>query len=305
MKNFLKIPARILLLTIIMAVLWMVFLSVGDSLFHSEIPSSGVSPAVSFLLFLAVCLINSTVLLFMIRYSTWNFTKTAITVFVVLFGIQFFLSLIEAYVFNNAIRMPLNLLLATFTGGFLMSALFAPLAVWIGGRSEKEFMLSQEKDITIAGWEAVLKILLLSVFIYPALYQLAGYYIAWQSEAVRMFYTNSAVKEPFLVMLGNNFKSGLMYIAMARGIIWVFIGILIYRMTSLPTYSKAILVGALFALIMNSQHLIPNPYMPRAISTVHFIETASSNFIWGFLVVWIWSKPLFSNGHSRHSVKTI
>jgi hypothetical protein len=29
---------------------------------------------------------------------------------------------------------------------------------------------------------------------------------------------------------------------------------------------------------------IPNPYMPREIAMLHFVETASSNFIWGAVI---------------------
>lgn len=41
---------------------------------------------------------------------------------------------------------------------------------------------------------------------------------------------------------------------------------------------------------MNAQLLFPNPYMPRAVSMAHMIETTSSNFIFGlvvgFLLLW-------------------
>ena len=51
--------------------------------------------------------------------------------------------------------------------------------------------------------------------------------------------------------------------------------------------TKAVLTGVAFALLMNSQHLLPNPYMPGKIPLYHFLETSSSNFIWGFLIVWV------------------
>jgi hypothetical protein len=47
----------------------------------------------------------------------------------------------------------------------------------------------------------------------------------------------------------------------------------------------AVAVGLLFSLVMNSSHLMPNPYMPPAVRLGHFIETASSNFFWGMLIV--------------------
>jgi len=36
---------------------------------------------------------------------------------------------------------------------------------------------------------------------------------------------------------------------------------------------------------MNSQLLLPNPFMPREVRMVHLVETASSNFLFGWLIV--------------------
>jgi hypothetical protein len=46
-------------------------------------------------------------------------------------------------------------------------------------------------------------------------------------------------------------------------------------------------LGFLFAVVMNAQLLLPNPYMPEAVRHAHLIETASSNFILGCFVGWL------------------
>jgi hypothetical protein len=43
-------------------------------------------------------------------------------------------------------------------------------------------------------------------------------------------------------------------------------------------------------LVMNAQLLLPNPYMPEAVRMAHLMETASSNFIFGFLVGWLFTQ---------------
>ena len=289
MKIFFKHSTRIILLSLSMTVIWIFSMGFTRSFFPGEIKSTGVSPEFSLLMIFTVCLINSLVIYLMIRNSKWNFFRTAFTVFTVVFGIQFFLSFIEAYFFNYALEMPLGLLLTTFTGGLLMVFFYAPLSVWISGRNHfktPEYISENNDSTTIR----ILKVLILACFVYPAIYMLAGYYIAWQFEAVRIFWTGSAYKGPFLTGMVENFKSGLFFLAMLRGLIWVLIGLLIYNMVNLTNVQKALLIGTLFALIMNSQHIIPNPYMPRMVSFAHFIETASSNFIWGYVVAWLWSK---------------
>ena len=43
---------------------------------------------------------------------------------------------------------------------------------------------------------------------------------------------------------------------------------------------------------MNAQHIIPNTIMPDEVRLFHAIETASSNFIWGAVLVLVLVRPL-------------
>ena len=61
----------------------------------------------------------------------------------------------------------------------------------------------------------------------------------------------------------------------------------VIQMSTAGWKQTGVLVGLLFALLMNTQHLIPNPYMPPPVQLWHFIETAVSNFILVFATVWI------------------
>ena len=44
-------------------------------------------------------------------------------------------------------------------------------------------------------------------------------------------------------------------------------------------------VALLFSVVMNSQLLLPNAFMPREVRMAHLVETASSNFLFGWLIV--------------------
>ncbi|MBR9998663.1 MAG: hypothetical protein KFF73_06820, partial [Cyclobacteriaceae bacterium] len=133
--------------------------------------------------------------------------------------------------------------------------------------------------------DLIWKIAFLVLIVYPALYFLAGYYIAWQSEPVRMFYTGSSEMESFGKMMAANIKSGLYGFQILRGLIWAGLAIPLYLMLEGSCWLKAVMTGLLFSLLMNAQHLLPNPYFPQEVSKVHFIETASSNFLWGFIII--------------------
>jgi hypothetical protein len=46
-------------------------------------------------------------------------------------------------------------------------------------------------------------------------------------------------------------------------------------------------IGLLFAVVMNAQLLLPNPYMPEPVRMAHMVETGSSNFIFGAFIGWL------------------
>ena len=53
-------------------------------------------------------------------------------------------------------------------------------------------------------------------------------------------------------------------------------------------WPTALLVGALFSLPQNVGHILANPLMPLAsVRHSHMVETASSTFLFGLLVVWL------------------
>ena len=70
-------------------------------------------------------------------------------------------------------------------------------------------------------------------------------------------------------------------------LLWVAIALPVIRMMKGRRQETALALGLLFAVVMNSQLLLPNPYMPEVVRMAHLAETASSNFIFGCLVGWI------------------
>jgi len=61
----------------------------------------------------------------------------------------------------------------------------------------------------------------------------------------------------------------------------------VIRMMKGRWQETAIAVGLLFAVLMNSQLLLPTPLMPEAVRMTHLIETASYNFIFGYFIIWL------------------
>ncbi|HMI45168.1 MAG TPA: hypothetical protein VK491_03315, partial [Gemmatimonadaceae bacterium] len=72
-----------------------------------------------------------------------------------------------------------------------------------------------------------------------------------------------------------------------RALCWVALALPVVRMLRGQWQETALSLALLFAVVMNAQLLLPNPYMPEPVRMAHLVETASSNFIFGWLVAWL------------------
>jgi hypothetical protein len=289
MKTFFDHTWRILVATIALYIIWITSMAIAESIITSGLKTPEGAETRSAVLLLVICLIHVIILYIMLLSTKWRGIRITIVVFLLLFFIQYFLSMVEALWFNNALDMPVSGIKNILLSGFIMSFIFSPLLVLISGK------MTKGKDILAPGinWTEIISIpfliktLILIVVFYPVIYNLAGYYIAWQFEAVRIFYTDSSDIEPFGYMLLENIKSGLYAFQIIRGFLWLMLALPVFYMVDGSYVKKGIIIGLLFAALMNVQHMLPNPYFPREVSFAHFIETFLSNFLWGFSIAWI------------------
>jgi hypothetical protein len=81
---------------------------------------------------------------------------------------------------------------------------------------------------------------------------------------------------------------------MGRSLLWVLFVLPIIRMNRGNAWWTAIVVGLLLAVPMNIGHILPNPLIPdMSVRISHLIETASSNFVLGLAITWLF--------HRRHA----
>jgi hypothetical protein len=76
---------------------------------------------------------------------------------------------------------------------------------------------------------------------------------------------------------------------LVRGPLLVVLCLLLLRLLGLPRLTGGLATGLIFALLTGVLPLlIPNPIFPDAVRWVHMAEVSSSNFVFGFLVAWLW-----------------
>lgn len=286
MKTIIKKAFIWLGLSILMMILWIAGIFIGNMIFPSSLMDQAPESNNNFeWIFLLVCAMNTAVILYLINRSRFKGLKLAGAVFLVMFGIQYFMSQMETVWFNDSLKLPGNGILAIVSGGLFMALLFSPAAVLLTGN----FTPHYEPPAGKAKFELtpmVVRIILLSLIVWPLIYFLAGYLVAWQFEAVRSYYSGSTEMASFLSIMQDNFASGLYFFQIFRGVMWILIGLLVLNMTTGLLIHKGVMLGLLIAILGSSGLLIPNPVMPPMVRIAHLIETAPSSFIWGFIIAW-------------------
>lgn len=291
LKKTIRPLAQWVILSIIMLILWTISIAIMPLLFNVDTNASPDGVSGFLLAMIVVSFINTAVIMYPIYRSRWHGIKLITAVALVLYAVQFFLVEIEAIFFRANVNIPIELVYTQLAGGVIFALLFVSIAVVILGKMKKLDAVQEvpNKRLIMPKGEFFLKVLTLIVIVYPLMYFLFGYFIAWQFPAIRKFYSGSTTILPFLkhihVQLTTN--TILIFWQMARGFLWVLIALPVIRMMKGTIWKTAITVGLIFAVIMNSQHLLPNPYMPSMVRLAHFIETASSNFIWGMIIAWL------------------
>ena len=98
---------------------------------------------------------------------------------------------------------------------------------------------------------------------YLIVYFTFGYFIAWRNPVVREYYGGIDVGGFFAhlgTVLGNTFW--LIPFQILRAMLWAVLAMPVIRMMRGRWPETALAIGLLFAVVMNAQLLLPNPYMP-------------------------------------------
>lgn len=235
---------------------------------------------------LAVCFLDTIVLAYIILRSRWAGWRLIATVFFVFYGVMTFIAQIESAIFHI---LPSGMLPRLFLMGILIAAPFSPLAVIILGKRKADTATTNEPNsrLLMPKKEWVWKLTVIAIA-YVIIYSTFGYFIAWKNPAIQAYY-GGIDEGSFFAHMKTVLTSVPWFIPFQtlRAMLWALLALPVIRMMKGRWQETAIAVGLLFAVLMNSQLLIPTPLMPEAVRMTHLIETASSNFIFGYFIVWL------------------
>jgi len=273
---------------------YLVCSSVSYGLLLASVPSDPtasdgpLSPTLAFLLVAGLTTAVMAWLILRSRSSGWRLAGTMIVVF---YGVQTFMPQVESLIFQYspgfASHLPVAIVPRLLAAGLILACLWVPLTVRLLGRWKPDATAEASSGPALTVLDQKWKLLVASVS-YAVLYFTFGYYVAWRNPAVTAYYqgTDPGSFGPSLLNMLRE-TPWLPPVQVVRGLLWTGLGLTVVRTLRGSVVEKALAVGMLFAVVMSAGLLLPNPYMPHAVRMAHLLETASSDFLFGCLVVWL------------------
>lgn len=302
-KTTLKLVGNVLLLTILFFFINMISGMLTQPLTAAFPALPEGSEGALLIGLLLTALVNASVVTAIVKSSRWHGWKLMLSAVFALYGVSSVLPTIEAVYFGSALGITPEMTPGLMIPNLLTMALSVPLAVLILRRWKAlEAAQSVEKvSLTAVEWGIKLGVIAAT---YLILYFVFGLVIAWSNPALREMYGNGADQAMF--------GSGMIPLQILRSVLWVLFALPVIRTTKGKGWQVAVLIGILYALPMNIGLAIPNVFMPDpSVRLSHFIETSSSNFIFGLIVSWLVYRShssvreLFIHKHAKENVVAV
>ena len=221
---------------------------------------------------------------FIIKHSQISGFKLFFNLLFVIFFVQSFMTQIETLFFFDAFPV---LIIPDII--LIMVAAFIPLAAVIPLLIKFFHMKnSTTENITIENQPLNIKKILIKLgiigIIYLFVYLLFGYFVAWQIEELRFFYSGSKEKLGFLGQMLNNLNTypAIIPFQIFRGILFAAFIIPLLNMTG---KNKRVFITCVSLVYLSTavMLIIPNALFPDTVRFGHLIEMTTSMLVFGII----------------------
>lgn len=238
---------------------------------------------------LSMCALHAVVISYPIVRSRWSGWPLLLTILVVYYGIVTFLSQIETVVFLNYLVdiVPADMIPRFFLHGLITAMVFAPLAVLVHGKIRGAAGIREPNPRLLMPWtQWVWKVIVIAVVYVVICFAFGALvFIPLAGGAFEEYYA------------GLQLPAWMLPYQVLRGMMWIAVALPVIRMMKGAWWEAGLAVALLFSVLMSSTLLIPNEYMPAEIRRAHFVEILTSNFLFGWIVVWTF--------HRRHGSRRV
>jgi len=227
---------------------------------------------------------------YLILRSSWHGWRLVGAMCVSMYGISTVATQVEtAWFLSN--RLPGGMIQAIFLQGAIATALSAPLSVLLLGKWQTPRPSSVSSASARMPAVPDARSVALAVVAFVFLYMLFGYYVAWQSAAVREYYGGSEYPSFYAALRDNWMDHRWLYaLQVFRALLCVACLYPLVRMLHVARWETC-LAMALFLSVWTTALLLPNPLMPSAVAHAHFRETLGFSLVFGALAGWLLTTP--------------
>jgi uncharacterized membrane protein YozB (DUF420 family) len=255
---------------------------------------------------LYVLLVNTSIcltIMYIARHSPWHKAKLMAGLTLTLFFVYSFMMQIETYFFAFAFPAltDFDVFLIALANGIPIF-IGVPLGIRMFARAREKTV--EQDDLvspsTVGVWFS--KILLIG-FIYVIIYFVFGYFVAWQSEDLRLFYSGNRTDEGFIASLITNYQDnpGIYPFQFLRGVLFALSVLPLVSM--FKGKSTTLLISLMMVMATTAMGLIiPNFLFPDAVRWAHFREMISSMLVFA-VVIWFVYDKLVLTGEERSLAK--
>ena len=272
MKKVLKF----LLVVLIYAVLWIItdmFMPFSQAFKDIGTDASPIS-----VVFLFICsgLICFTIC-FIAANSIWHGVKGIAGIVFVVFMTSSFMTQVETLFFGDAFsvltRLDILLIMLTALPPIVVATI---VSVKFFGNKDIDVKGGQIPVLTFIPRIAVIGL------VYIAVYMLFGYFVLWQFEEARIFYSGTPENIGFIGVLMNN--DPIVYpFQFVRGIMFSSFLLPLFYMLQEKGKKKFIVSVCLTYFTTTILLIVPNPLFPDIVRWAHFIEMFSSMLLFGII----------------------
>jgi hypothetical protein len=292
-KNVLRFTGKTLLLSAVMLVVTMIIGMIRP--LSPDEPATRDEGTIMLLLFI-VTTVYALVIGLVIKNARGSRLQLIFGLIVAFYGVQTVVGQIEAFFFLTplgehmgagsapVLQMPLDFIISQLIiwGGVAIAGI--PIAVFLfdrrkrGNRKAIPFLPA----FTAKQWVIRMAVVILG---YELLYFGFGYFVAWKDPAIQEFYQGTDPGSFWLQLKQIATKTpGLYGLQAFRALLWLGLTLPVIAILREKRWTGALITGLFVSLPMNIPHIIPNPYMPAEVRSVHFVETVSSTFVFGILL---------------------
>ena len=270
---------KLLLATVLFSVLFMAANALLPfSQEFKELGSSGDPMALVF--FLISSAWTCFTIYFVIKNTEYSGKYLFLNLLFVLFFVQYFMTQIETLFFGYAFTVltKLDIILLMLVGLFPLLGVIALLVKFFQNKN----VIHEKGKINIKG--ILIKLGIIGI-IYFCIYMIFGYFVAWQFEELRLFYSGSSDKLSFWGQIANNIKTKPIIIPfqILRGILF---GTAIIPIKNMAGKNKMVFITSVCLVYLCAAIvlIIPNALFPDMVRIAHLIEMSSSMLLFGIIV---------------------